>query len=331
MSYSGILQEISVSKITHPKNQLRMNLDGLDELANSIKQHGLLQPIVVRPMQREYEVVAGNRRLAAVRLLRLRKICCHIAELSDKEAYEASLVENVQHKSMNAIEEAIAFNQYVENYGWGGISDLARRIGRSQEFVTKRIQLLRLPERVREEIIRQRMTPSVALEILPLEKEVVEEFADFIIKNPLTKNEIRHIVKISKSKQIEGIMGSNKDSGNKIKNNVTYEKELYLLDKALRKSIAVMKSTLINFDDIVNNVNDEWVLKELLMQYRLIIHGDIDTFIKLRKRLSMKIPKEYFEVLDDEHKSAINESTSSNEEDNKKSSIHIWAPKGIWQ
>jgi hypothetical protein len=61
------------------------------------------------------------------------------------------------------------------------------------------------------------------------------------------------------------------------KNNVLCEKEIYLLDKALRKSIAVMKSTLVNFDDIVNNVNDEWVLKELLMQYRKIIHGDIDS------------------------------------------------------
>ncbi len=55
-----------------------------------------------------------------------------------------------------------------------------------------------------------------------------------------------------------------------------------------------MKYTLVNFDDIVNNVNDEWVLKELLMQYRMIIHGDIDTFLKLRKRLIRKVPKKYF-------------------------------------
>ena len=113
MSYSGILEQISVSKIIHPENQIRMNLDSLDELANSIKQHGLLQPIVIRPILHKYEVVAGNRRLAAVRLLKLRKIYYHVAELSDKEAYEVGLVENVQHKSMNAIEEAFAFKQYA--------------------------------------------------------------------------------------------------------------------------------------------------------------------------------------------------------------------------
>jgi ParB family chromosome partitioning protein len=327
MSYPGVLEEVSIAKIMHQKSQFRMNLDNLDELANSIKQHGLLQPIVIRPMQHEYEVVAGNRRLAAARLLKLRKISCHVIELSDKEAYEVGLVENVQHKTMNPVEEAIAFNQYVENHGWGGVSDLARRIGRSQEFVSKRMQLLRLPERVREQIIRQRITPSVALEMLPLETGAMEEFADFIIKNPLTKKEVRHIVKVSKTTQLY----NDKDDRNKTKNNIAYEKELYLLDKALRKSIAVMKSTLVNFDDIITGVNDEWILKELLMQYRLIIHGDIDTFLKLRKRLRMKIPHEYFGSRDDEAKLVMNEPNGGDKQDNENGAIHLWATKGIWQ
>lgn len=64
---------------------------------------------------------------------------------------KVALIENIQHKTMNPIEEAVAFNQYVESFGWDGISELARRIGKSQEFVTKGIKLLRLPERVREE------------------------------------------------------------------------------------------------------------------------------------------------------------------------------------
>ena len=68
----------------------------------------------------------------------------------------------------------------------------------------------------------------------------------------------------------------------------THERELYLLDKALMKSITIMKSTLVGFDDIINSVHYNWILKELLMQYRLIIHGDIDTFLKLRKRLKVK-------------------------------------------
>jgi ParB family chromosome partitioning protein len=112
-----------------------MSLDNLGELAESIRQHGLLQPIVVRPMPQFYEVVAGNRRFAATKLLGLRKISCHLVDLSDREAYEIALVENLQHRTMNPMEEAIAFSQYVASHGWGGVTDLSKRIGRSQEFV----------------------------------------------------------------------------------------------------------------------------------------------------------------------------------------------------
>nr|MDQ6864249.1 ParB/RepB/Spo0J family partition protein [Thermoproteota archaeon] len=289
-------------------------------------EHGLLQPILVRPMQNEYEVVAGNRRLAAAKLLKLRKITSHVIDLSDKEAYEIGLVENVHHKTMNPIEEAIAFNQYGEGRGWGGITELAARIGRSQEFVTKRIQLLRLPQNIRNEIIRQRISPSVALEMLPLDRGAMQEFADFVIKNPLTKVEIRNIVKASRARSSD----HNDLNEHCLSKNVTHEKELYLIDKALRKSIVVMKSTLLNFDDIVNSVNDDWILKELLMQYRMIIHGDIDTFLKLRKRLMMKMPKEYLNLQRDEKKPIVNESDPAMSRPDERA-IYQWATRGVWQ
>ncbi|MFZ0512348.1 MAG: ParB N-terminal domain-containing protein [Candidatus Nitrosopolaris sp.] len=114
MRYLGVIQEISISKIRHSPYQFRMNLDNLDELSSYIKGHGLLQPILVRPMQYEYEVVAGNHRFAAAKLLKLRKIASHIIDPSDKKAYEVGLVENVHHRTMNPTEEAIAFNQYGE-------------------------------------------------------------------------------------------------------------------------------------------------------------------------------------------------------------------------
>ncbi len=337
MSQLGILQEINVIRIRHPTIRLRRDLSNLEELASSIREHGLLQPIVVRPKEQEYEVVAGNRRLAACRMLKLRKITCHIVELTDKEAYEIALVENVHHKTMDPLEEAMAFHQYVEGYGWGGVSELARRIGRSQEFVTKRIQLLRLPEKVQQEIIRQRITPSVALEMLPLERDAMEQVANFIINNPLTKEEIRDIVRVTN--KIEKPSGINDDafypSGVYVsKDKIAYEKKLRMLDKTLRKSIAVMRSTLVSFDDIVNSVEDDWVLKELLMQYRLVIHGDIDTFLKLRERLKMKLPRDYPSASSEppiQHKKAkINrlDDESNLPSDN---AIHLWGMKGIWQ
>jgi ParB family chromosome partitioning protein len=137
MSSSGILQNININKIRHSSFKIRESVTELRDLAESIKQFGLLQPIVVRPMINEYEVVAGNRRLAASSQLRLRKISCHVMELTDKEAFEVGLVENIQHHTMNAIEEAIAFSKYVDDFGWGGVSELARQIGKSQEYVTR--------------------------------------------------------------------------------------------------------------------------------------------------------------------------------------------------
>lgn len=311
-----MLEVIEVCKIRHPCNQLRASLDHLDDLADSIKQHGLLQPIVVRPMEEGYEVVAGNRRLEAFRLLKLRRIECHVVELSDKEAYEVALVENVQRKSMNPIEEAIALSKYAEYSGWGGITELAKRIGRSQEFVTKRIQLLRLSTKIQEEIIRQRITPSVALEMLPLDKESIESLADFVITNNLTKYEARRMVKM-RTKHY--------DKNRHTKTPPTYEKELYLLDRTLRRTIAALKSSLVNFDDIIDDTADKWILKELLMQYRQIVHGDIDTFLKLRKKVAMKIPREYLEASKKKY------DDKSDVVKAKDTPIHVWIPNGLWQ
>jgi hypothetical protein len=117
----------------------------------------------------------------------------------------------------------------------------------------------------------------------------------------LSKNEARFVVKDSKKEKdlaIEHIrLMSNADSISfNSEGKTTHEKELYLLDKTLMRSIVVMKSMLANLNDIVNSVNDDWIIRELLMQYRLIIHGDIDTFLKLRKRLKMKMPRNYLGV-----------------------------------
>jgi ParB family chromosome partitioning protein len=318
LSYLGIVEDTDTAKVHYNPNQLRRKIENIEELSESIRKHGLLQPIVVRPREHGFEVVAGNRRLAAVKMLRMRKVACHIIELSDKEAYEVAIVENVQHKTMNPIEEAIAFKKYVERHGWGGVTELANRIGKSQEFVSKRIQLLRLPERIQQEIIRQRITTSAGLEMLPLEKNNMEEVADILLsKQQLTRDDIRNIIKMSRNSEEYSE-----------KTVTEYTQEIYFIDKALRKSIAVMKSTLVNFDDIINNIGDDWVIRELLMQYRMIIHGDIDTFLKLRKRLNAKVPRGYFMLQSDHrHRKAGHESKTNN----TINSIHLWSTKGVWQ
>jgi ParB family transcriptional regulator, chromosome partitioning protein len=117
---------------------LRQN-SGADfpELINSIHEKGLLQPIIVRPKGDRFEVVAGNRRLEACRKLKHRKIKAMILEIDDKTAYEIAITENVQRRTLDPLEEAPAFKKYCDEYGWGSQSELARKIGKSQEFVSQ--------------------------------------------------------------------------------------------------------------------------------------------------------------------------------------------------
>jgi hypothetical protein len=110
---------------------------------------------------------------------------------------------------------------------------------------------------------------------LTFDVESVREIGEFVIKNALTRIKATNLVKrFMKENLIDDKFTSNPNDGDEFKHtdSTIHERELYLLDKALMKSITIMKSTLVGFDDIINSVNYNWILKELLMQYRLIIH-----------------------------------------------------------
>src|SRR6476620_433368 len=113
LSY-GMIEDLNILEIRSPLNQLRI-VDELDDLVRSISQKGLLQPIIVRTIENTnpYEIVAGFRRFSACKKLGRRKIACQIVELTDKEAFEVSIMENVQRKTLNPMEEAKAFKTYV--------------------------------------------------------------------------------------------------------------------------------------------------------------------------------------------------------------------------
>ena len=126
---SGYMEQLELKRIFFSKNPVRDRIEPLDELRASILEKGLLEPIVVRPVEGGYEVVAGNRRLEACRTLKFVSVPCHVVDCDDKETYEVSLTENLQRKTLNPIEEGQAFKSYVNSHGYGCISELARRIG----------------------------------------------------------------------------------------------------------------------------------------------------------------------------------------------------------
>jgi ParB/RepB/Spo0J family partition protein len=200
-SAQGLFHELPIRQLRTSLNAIRENYPAaLTELASSIKEKGLMQPIVVRPKKSYYEIVAGHRRFYACKFLHWTRVMCNIVEVDDKEAYELSLIENLQQKSMNPIEEGKAFRQYVKKFGWGGESDLARKIGRSQEYISRRIKLLDLPEEMQQEIMRNRISVSLAQELFQLNDSESQEAIKFIEENQLNSKETRELVRVMRSK-----------------------------------------------------------------------------------------------------------------------------------
>ena len=285
-SHSGFLEEIKVKQIKLPERALRAGMGDLDELTYSIQEKGLLQPIVVRPLDNNsyFEVVAGNRRFQACISLQCRKILCHIVDLDDKEAYEVSLVENVQRKTLDLIEEAEAFNKYVSHYGYGGVSELARKIGKSPSYVSRRISLLKLPKEIQEQLLRQRKNASIAQELFSLDAQGKKRLTNLIVDQNLTRDSVREIIsKLNYTAKDEEPLQSYYS---------TSMRRQHIMERMLTKCITSFKVCMMRIDEIVEYVDeDDWVLKEVFMQYRQFAHQQIDSLLGVKKKMGPKYPK----------------------------------------
>jgi len=152
--------------------------EAINELAVSIQEKGIIQPIVVRKNINAYEIIVGERRWRAAQRVGLTKIPVIIKDVSDREALELALVENLQREGLNPIEEASAYGQLIEDFGLTH-EEISKRIGKERSTVTNQLRLLKLPEEVREALIKGEITAGHARALLGLEspnkmKEVLE-------------------------------------------------------------------------------------------------------------------------------------------------------------
>jgi ParB family transcriptional regulator, chromosome partitioning protein len=265
----------------------------IKELADSIRQHGLIQPITVRPVDSGFEIVAGHRRYQACKLLRWRVISARIRALSDKDAFEIQLIENMHRMTMDPIEEAEAFKAYILDYGWGGVSQLARIISKSEQYVSSRIQLLRLPKEIMEEVAQKKLKPSHALELVDLEQDKQKLVAKEIINGDLSVYIVRQIRRqIKNGAKIEQLFGFNGmlDGGGGIveqemRHNISYGSKSEEI-KLLRRALLVLRISLSRLDEIIEEANGKLRSEERtevvgeLMQFRLKLHSMIDDDLK---------------------------------------------------
>jgi len=280
---TGFMEGLEIKRISPARNALRSEMGSLDELAASIAEKGLLEPIVVRFAPGGFEVVAGNRRLEACKMLGMRSIPCHVVDLDDREAFEVSLVENIQHETMNPIDEARAFKKYADNFGYGGITQLAEKIGKSQAYISNRIRLLALPKGVRDDVIRRRISPSVAQELVALGDEEADEIVEIIHERNLSMREVRRMVRHHRG-TAANLRGEVAASDLDAREPGLAELRAQMAERAIARAVASMRMDSYRLGEVIDDVADQWVLTETLMPCRDTLNEQIDNLLRFRKR-----------------------------------------------
>ena len=165
------------------------------ELAESIRLHGLLQPILVRPTEKgTYQIVHGERRYRACRLLGLKKINCIIRDLPNEEVPVIQLIENLQREDLTPLEEAQIYKRLVEEFGFTH-EEIARMIGKSREYVSNKLRLLKLPKTVQEALIEGKITEGHAKAILSVKKEDQERVFQKVVEENFTVRDTERYVR----------------------------------------------------------------------------------------------------------------------------------------
>ena len=189
--------KVKVTKIEPNKEQPRKNFDedALIELSESIKQHGVLQPILVQERKGYYEIIAGERRWRAAKLAGLKEVPVIIKKFSEQEIVEISLIENIQRENLNPIEEAIAYKRLLTEFHLKQ-DEVAERVSKSRTAVTNSMRLLKLDERVQEMVIEEKLSTGHARALLGIEDlELQYQTACKVFDEKMSVRDVEKLVK----------------------------------------------------------------------------------------------------------------------------------------
>ena len=194
------VDEIEITLISPRENQPRKSFDPqlLQELADSIREHGVLQPILIRPIGNRYEIVAGERRWRAAGMAGLENLPALIREMEDAEVAEISLIENLQRDDLSVIEEALAYRNLMEEYRHTQES-LAQTVGKSRSYITNTMRLLSLPAEVISLIEQKKISTGHARALLGLNSSQAQiKAAQQIARKKISVRQTEEIVRFEK-------------------------------------------------------------------------------------------------------------------------------------
>ena len=188
---------VKIAKVEPNRDQPRKKFDedALQELADSIKQFGLLQPLLVQDRKDYYEIIAGERRWRAAKIAGLKEIPVIVREYTDQEIVEISLIENIQREDLNPIEEALAYKRLLEEFQLKQ-DEVAERVSKSRTAVTNSMRLLKLCDGVQQMIIDDMLSTGHARALIPIEDQEIQlQLAQKIFDEKLSVREVEKLVK----------------------------------------------------------------------------------------------------------------------------------------
>ena len=189
--------QVKISKVEPDKSQPRkvFKEDELNDMADSIREHGIFQPLIVQKKDDYYEIVAGERRWRAARLAGLKEVPCIVREFTEQEKRMIQLLENIQREGLTPIEEAMAYRSLIDDFNMTQ-DQLAESIGKNRTTITNTMRLLNLADEVKEMLDDEKLTPGHARALLSLEKKEDQvSVANQVFDQQLTVRETEKLVK----------------------------------------------------------------------------------------------------------------------------------------
>lgn len=190
-----VYKQIDIDKISANENQPRTVFDDekIEELSTSIKENGLIQPIIVRKYNRGYQIIAGERRYRASKLAGLKTVPCVIKDIDDKQVDTYAIIENIQREDLSPIEEANAYKTLIDTYNMSQ-TELANKVGKKQSTIANKLRLLKLSDDVQYAIKSKQITERHARAMIGLEDEKQQQILQEVLKKSLNVKQTETLI-----------------------------------------------------------------------------------------------------------------------------------------
>lgn len=190
-----VYKQIDIDKISANENQPRTVFDDekIEELSTSIKENGLIQPIIVRKYNRGYQIIAGERRYRASKLAGLKTVPCVIKDIDDKQVDTYAIIENIQREDLSPIEEANAYKTLIDTYNMSQ-TELANKVGKKQSTIANKLRLLKLSDDVQYALKSKQITERHARAMIGLEDEKQQQILQEVLKKSLNVKQTETLI-----------------------------------------------------------------------------------------------------------------------------------------